>query len=388
MFTLLLAVSIHFNYALSKNVPNIMEYKKISSTGISFKKLYKVKEKFKEITFTGYSEIPCDIKNSYEVLPGKDIKTKAVLTDENFCSLYSYKLVEGNKIDYHSVQNGAKIAVISDILANDLYKSTKVIGNVININEENYKIVGVYKTNNSFTYNISNDGYERIIIPYSAYISPNKKENILIDVFTTMETDENSSRKINNELMEILGPNLSLYNMENYTLWKKIIFQYTKILCFLIGSYGIVVLIKLLVKYFKNFITLFKESLKNNYFCEVIKENKKEILTIWTKVVPCLVGIISIFSLIKFNVVINDKYLPWDNIFDLDFYRETIVRNMQLINANENGFSNIYNRYLTNISRIGKIALIGEVVAFIFIVINGRALMKSKCRQTTKANRY
>ena len=89
-----------------------------------------------------------------------------------------------------------------------------------------------------------------------------------------------------------------------------------------------------------------------------------------------LIGSCEIVVLIKFNIVINDNYLPSDNIFNLDFYRETIVRAMQITNANENGFSNVYNRYLTNISGIEKRALIGEILAFVFIVINGRVLRK------------
>ena len=378
VFIALFAVNMHLNYALNGNVPNMLEYKKINSDGISFTKFNEVKGKCKEVTFTGYSEISCKVKNIYDVFPGKDIKTKAVLTDENFFSLYPYEFIGGGKLDYLSVQNGNKVAVISDNLAIDLYKSTKIIGDIIYINDEKYKIVGVYKTNKAFTYGISEDGYERVIIPYSAYTLPDKNKSLSVDVFTTKETDKNTSEKINKKLTETLGSNLSLYNMLNYSLSKKISFQYTRILCFFIGSCGIVVLIKLLIKHFKKLITFFKENLKTNYFWEVIKENKKEILTLSTKVVLCLVSIIVIFSLIKFNIVINDNYLPSDNIFDLNFYRKAIVKNMQLINANENGFSNVYNRYVTNISGIEKTVLIGEILAFVFIVINGRALIKLK----------
>jgi putative ABC transport system permease protein len=378
VFIVLFSTSTYLNYELNQDVPNMLEYKKINSEGISFTKLNELKEKCKELIFTGYSEISCKVKNIYDVFPGKDIKTKVVMTDEKFFSLYPYEFIEGGKLDYLSVQNGNKVAVISDNLAIDLYKSTKVIGDIIYINDEKYKIVGVYRTNKSLAYNISDDGYERIIIPYSAYTLHDKKEGLSIDVFTTMETGQNTSQKINNKLTKILGTNLSEYNMFDYTLSKKISFQYTRILYFSIGSLCIVILIKVLIKYFKKFITSSKESLKTNYFWEVIKENKKEISTISIKVFLCLASIIVIFSLIKFNIAINDNYLPSDNIFDLDFYRETIVKNMQLTNANESGFGNVYNRYLTNISGIEKTALIGEILAFVFIVINGMALIKLK----------
>lgn len=82
-----------------------------------------------------------------------------------------------------------------------------------------------------------------------------------------------------------------------------------------------------------------------------------------------------IFSLIKFNITIEDKYLPTNNIFDISFYRKTIVNNIQLRKANENGFDNVYNRYINNIANIEKITLLSELLIIMITAKNDRLLL-------------
>jgi putative ABC transport system permease protein len=386
---ILIIFSAYLNLNLNKNVSNILEYKKINKSlstndnGITFAELNKVKEKYKELTFTGYKETLCDVKNKYGNSPGKKIKTKMVLTDENYFSLYPYKMIAGGKIDFLSVENGNKVAVISDVLANDLFKSTKVIGNILSLNDENYKIVGVYKENQSFTYSISEDGYERIYVPYTSYTTKDKNESLFLDIFSTRETAKTTYKNINNNLSRTLGGSLSLYNIVNYTTLKKISFQYTRIFYFIIGICGIIALIKIALKYFKVLTAFFKDKLKTNYFSEILRKNRKEILFTSLKILLCLASIVIIFNLIKFNITIDNKYLPSDNVFDMSFYRKTIIDNMQLKNGNESGFSNVYYRYITDVTNIEKIILLGEIITFVIIIIYGRLLLmvKSKRKQ-------
>jgi len=387
---LLIILSTYFNLALNKNVSNILEYKKISKSlntkdnGITFDDLNKVKEKYKELTFTGYKETLCDVKNKYGNSPGKKAKTKMVLTDENYFSLYPYKMIAGGKIDFLSVENGNKIVVISDVLANDLFKSTKVVGNIISLNDENYKIVGVYRENQSFAYSISEDAYERVYVPYTSYSTKNKNESLFLDIFSTRETAKTTYKNINNNLSRTLGGGLSLYSIVNYTTLKKISFQYTRIFYFIIGICGIILLIKIALKYFKSLAAFFKEKLKTNYFGEILRNNKKEIFFTSSKILLCLASIIIIFSLIKFNITIDNKYLPNDNIFEISFYRKTYFENMQLKNANESGFSNVYDRYITNVTNIEKIILLGEIISFIILMVDGKLLLMLKSKKKNK----
>ncbi|WP_242949476.1 ABC transporter permease [Clostridium pasteurianum] len=269
-------------------------------------------------------------------------------------------------------------------MANDLFKSTKVVGNIISLNDENYKIVGVYRENQSFAYSISEDAYERVYVPYTSYSTKNKNESLFLDIFSTRETAKTTYKNINNNLSRTLGGGLSLYNIVNYTTLKKISFQYTRIFYFIIGICGIILLIKIALKYFKSLAAFFKEKLKTNYFGEILRNNKKEIFFTSSKILLCLASIIIIFSLIKFNITIDNKYLPNDNIFEISFYRKTYFENMQLKNANESGFSNVYDRYITNVTNIEKIILLGEIISFIILMVDGKLLLMLKSKKKNK----
>lgn len=381
ILSILVIVSIYFNLNLNKNISNVLEYEKINKSlstndsGITFEELNKVKETYKNLTFTGYKEISCAIKNKYGNSPSEEIKTKMVLTDEKYFSLYPYKMVQGGKIDFLSVKNGNKIAVISDILAINLFKSIKVIGNTITLSNVKYKIVGVYKENQSLTYSASEDGYERIYVPYSSYTVSGANEKLFLDIFTTKDASQTGYNNINNKLTKTIGGNISLYNMVDYTTLKKISFQYIHMFYFIIGICVIVVLIKITFKYLKNLVAFFREKLKISYFNDILSDNKKGIVIVFSKIILSLISVLIIFNLIKFNIVIEDKYLPPDNIFDVSFYTKTIVDDIQLKNANEDGFSNVYNRYLNNVNHIENMAFLGEVVIFIIIIINGKLLL-------------
>lgn len=378
---LLILLGIYLDLNLNKNVSNVLEYKKINNTsntsnnGITFEDLNKLKKQYTKLIFTGYKEVISNIQNKYGNSPSKDIKTKIALIDENYLNLYPYKMVAGGKFNSLSINNGEKVAVISDVMATDLFKSIKVIGDTITLNNEKYRIVGVYKENQSLTYEESEDGHERVYIPYSSYTIVDKTQNLFLDVFTTKETTQMSYKNINNDLTKTLGQNFSSYKMVNYTILKNMVFQYMKILCFLIGICLIIFILKIILQYLKNIVVFFREKFQTNYFKDILINYKKELIISFSKVVLLLISIIMIFNLIKFNVVIEDKYLPTDNIFDIPYYTKTILDDIKLSNAGEQGFNNVYNEYVSNINNIEKLIFFTEIVTCSIFIINGRLLI-------------
>jgi putative ABC transport system permease protein len=378
---LLILLGIYLDLNLNKNVSNVLEYKKIntssntSNNGITFEDLNKLKKQYTKLIFTGYKEVISNIQNKYGNSPSKAIKTKIVLIDENYLNLYPYKILAGGKFNSLSIKNGEKVAVISDVMAADLFKSIKVIGDTITLNNEKYRIVGVYKENQSLTYEESEDGYERVYIPYSSYTIVDKTQNLFLDVFTTKETTQMSYKNINNDLTKTLGQNFSSYKMVNYTILKNMVFQYMKILCFLIGICVIIFILKIILQYLKNIVVFFREKFQTNYFKDILINYKKELIFSFSKVVFLLISIIIIFNLIKFNVVIEDKYLPTDNIFDVPYYTKTILDDIKLSNADEQGFNNVYNEYVSNINNIEKLIFLTEIVTCSIFIINGRLLI-------------
>ncbi|MBO0569641.1 hypothetical protein EXQ40_18420 [Clostridium botulinum] len=370
----MIIISNYLNLKVSENVSNIIEYKnKVSDNGITFEELQKVKKQNEDLELTGLKELPANTQNIYGVLPDKEIKTKMVLTDENNFILYPNKIIRGGKIDYLSVKNGDKIAIISDVLATSLFKNVDVIGNNININNEKYKIVGVYKSSKSLLYSASEDIYERVYVPYTSYKSTTKDGKIYLDIIAAKETSTNGEKSIYNKLTKIVGDKLGMYCAYNYTVSKKVIYEQIRILYFIMGTTVIVFLGVIMIRYIKKMIAFFKESMKDKYLKEVIKEKPLEVKIILRRIFFCLIVMIVIFNLIKFNIVFVDKYLPAENVFDIEFYRKAIIKDIQIANANEGGVSNVYNRYLSNVSRIQCLLLFMEVVTFIVVLVNIKA---------------
>ncbi|MCY6958814.1 ABC transporter permease [Clostridium brassicae] len=371
---IMIIISNYLNLKVSENVSNIIEYKnKVSDNGITFEELQKAKKNNKDFKLTGLKEVTANTQNIYGVLPDREIKTKMVLTDENHFILYPNEIIRGGKIDYLSVKNGSNIAIISDVLATSFFKNIDVIGNNININNEKYKIVGVYKKNNSLLYSASQDIYERVYVPYTSYKSITKDGKNYLDIISTKETSTNGEKSIYNKLTKVVGDKLGMYSVYNYTVSKKVIYEQIRILYFIMGIVAIVFLGVIMIRHIKKMIAFFKKSMKDKYLKEIIKEKPVEVKVILGRILFCLIAVIVIFNLIKFNIVFVDKYLPNENVFDIEFYRKAIIKDIQIANANECGVSNVYNRYLSNVSSIQYLLLFMEVVTFIVLLVNIKA---------------
>jgi putative ABC transport system permease protein len=374
----LIIVSNYLNFMVNNSVLNVIEYKNIDNKeGITFDEFSKVKNNYKDIDFTSYSEIKSDVTNKYGVSPNKYgsaedkmIKTKVVLTDEKYFDFYPFYLITGGKLDFLSVKRGDRVVVISDVLANALFKCNNIIGSTLKINNENYRIIGVYKENKSLTYRMAEDGYERVYIPYTSYKSENKESNLFLDTLTTRQTKKYDEKNINDKLTKVLGDKLSVYKIVDYTVSKQLVFQNIKILYFIIGIFIIIYLIKVMIKHIKETVSFFIEKMKSNYIKEALLNNKRGFIVRFSKILICALLIVVIFNLVKFNVVIVKKYLPPENIFDISFYKEAVVSNIQLNNANEAGFSNVYDRYLNTIRNIESIIFLVELVISINIIMD------------------
>lgn len=366
----------YFDFMVSKSIPNVIEYKSNSDTGVSFDEFKKIGLEYKDLKVSGSEELKAAVKNKYGISPDKQIKTKIVLTDENYFELYPFELINGGKLSYLSIQNGDKIAIISDVLATSLFKSTNVIGSTLLINNDSYKIAGVYRENKTLLYTAAEDGYERVYIPYTSYDNKKMQSKLFLNTITTMEGKNYNKELIEEKLTKVLGDKLLLYKAYDYKASKDITFENVKILYFLICMAVIIFLISIILKVILHIIRFTKEKTKVNYFSEVVKNNKKEFAKFLLKLLICVLAIIVLFNIAKFKLIIDSQYLPSDNIFDINFYIKAIISNIQLSNAGENGISNVYNRYLEVINTTDRVLILLGAFSLERCIVNYRLLKK------------
>lgn len=371
----MLLLSLSYCYGMKKNVPDIVEYRRINNEGIDFKTFDKIKnQETQHLECTAYSEAKCSVKNAYGVTNDSDAKTKLVLADENYFSLYNHNFIKGRKPDSGLMKSDVNVAVISEKLAVDMYKTVHVIGNKIDINGQAYTIMSVYKNDDSYIYKSSEDGYERIIIPYDSY---KNKDLPVLDVLSVKHDSSKNTDSVYS-FEKSLSSNIDMYTKTDLSLSKNINFQYLRILLFVVGCLIIVLLCRLIIKVCKNLKSFIKGKLKDYYFMQLLCKEKRQLIMFLLKTGLIIALIIIIFSLAKFNIVVNDKYLPNDNIFDISFYKKAIINNSQIINAGEGGFSTFSSRYTANIGTRMGLNLLAQIVCLVLFMVNLKALIAEK----------
>lgn len=360
---------------MDNDIPSNIEYRNMntaikSDNNIVFKELETIKEAHSDWQITGYSEIITQASNVFNVTVPK---VKLVLTDENYFKLYPKSILAGVFLDKSSIIEGSRGIAISETLANKLFKSINVIGNELKVMGERYWIVGVFKEDKSFLKQICEDGYERIYASYTSIAEGKKKP---LEVLAIKDIPNENMHTVQDNLLNLVGKKLFAYSNIEYSSLKNNIWQIGYALFFAVGMVTAIFSFKLLIKYGQGLFQFLKCKTKEDYLSSVIKKENKKIAMTLCKMMICIGVIIVIFILVKFNLVIPDKYVPWDNIFDFEFYRDKIVSTLQLGNANLDNINNFYNRYISMLMKIQLISVFIAMLILIELTINAKLVIE------------
>lgn len=254
---------------------------------------------------------PILIKQMQESIADIDKPVKLVGTTYNYGQLEHLPMVRGAFFTNKAVMEGRNVAVISDKLSMQLFGSTKAVGNILDLNQKAYKVVGVYKKYNRLRDYINDDDYEHIYIPITCEaLKEAKVEAAIIDgTFLKQMPDEG--------ILGEMGLNSNLLIMNDQSKWVKesksigetpfIIFHF--VLSLMVGK-------------------LLYQAIKEYRHCEKI-ETKKQYVMIGAWEISLLVCGIYLYCAFKMsfsNVYINANRLPKENIFDLQFYWQLLCQ--------------------------------------------------------------
>ena len=329
---------------IEENIPSITEVSMTSDKtveGIKFSEFSAVSDILVKAKVTAYSEVLSEISTEYK----KDNKPiKVILTDENHCTVYKKEFIKGGTFDNYSKVQGEKSAIISDKMSLELFKSNEAIGNKINILGQTYMVIGIYKTDDSFIGNISGDGVEQIIVPYTSY---GQGEELLINKMAVNGEEVNKS-DFKYSIRKVVGKTLDNYKVVDYKVGKSTVIEIKYLVFFIIGCILIVIIIKLLIKVIKTEYHRLLRHKDKYYFMEIIKKEKKSLIITVVISIALIIGIVLIFNGISFDLVAPEGYIPDDNIFDITFYKDTFINNIQLINSDSGFKLSSFDRYLSN----------------------------------------
>lgn len=288
----------------------------------------------------------------------KDIDVLPVYTTHSLLDLYESELI-GESFTEDDVSTGAKKIIISDTLALKLFFNTYVVGEEFIINDESFIVSGVYENSTKLINKLSKDGKERIYIPYTCADSP-----VTLPIHTIVYDTKSSSAPIIEQM------NLPHYHFTDFSEKSKVIENFEHIAFFIIFMGLCVVMIYLWYKLCKRFLADIRENLKEQYFFKSLLSVplKYALLMVVGVGIPALLLLIFLKS--DFSIYIVAKYIPYDNLFDIEHYINCIIDNAHYMN-NLSLVGNTYlpNLYANSFSVITWLTLIFFVL-FVLLVAN------------------
>lgn len=283
----------------------------------------------------------------------KEETVTPVLTNEFYFEIYGQKL-NGNSITEENIKNENKVAVISSSLALKLFFNTDAVGKTITLNDEVYTICGVIQESENIINSLSSDGKQRIYIPYTCYSG---YENC--DVYTISYDNSASSAPLIEQMK------LSQYHPTNFSEKAKVIKNFEHIIFLILFIALCFLVLRLWYRICKKLIKDIKENLSENYILNSLKSIpiKYVLLAITAFGIP--VVLLIIFFLSDFSIFIISKYIPYDNIFDVSYYLNTIIENSNMAN----NLALTGDTFLINLYSNSFSLLIWHVIIFAIIFI-------------------
>ena len=283
----------------------------------------------------------------------KEETVTPVLTNEFYFEIYGQKL-NGNSITEENIKNENKVAVISSSLALKLFFNTDAVGKTITLNDEVYTICGVIQESENIINSLSSDGEQRIYIPYTCYSG---YENC--DVYTISYDNSASSAPLIEQMK------LSQYHSTNFSEKANVIRNFENIIFLILFIALCFLAIRLWYRICKKLIKDIKENLSENYILNSLKSIpiKYVLLAITAFGIP--VVLLIIFFLSDFSIFIISKYIPYDNIFDVSYYLNTIIENSNMAN----NLALTGDTFLINLYSNSFSLLIWHVIIFAIIFI-------------------
>lgn len=215
----------------------------------------------------------------------------------NWNELERLHMIDGAFFADQANRDERNLAVISDELAISMWGTEKAVGNIINIQEVQYQVVGVYKKYLRLREYILDDGSETIYIPLKSSVARDwKVQSIIID-------GSKESPKVNE--LTSLGIDTSRVYINDATKWvKKIKGASSLPLIILWSGFSIVIL--------KALVSSAKDKMKNKGY----------------KLISILLGIVIIYITCKISFwgkfYIDPATLPAENIFEFSFYWKSL----------------------------------------------------------------
>lgn len=279
---------------------------------------------------TALSELPGSISSTGGIIES-DIKLTMI--DDQFSSVYKKRMIAGTFPDTDATEQGEPYAVISDSLSIKLFKTVDTVGNEVNIFNKKYKVLGVYYSQKSTFWSLFGDGFERVYIPYTSVENSIEKP---VDMIAVNLKEEKTLDDVKEYLKEKFGDRFYNYRIFDFKDKSLALSQFNNVILCGVGIMSIIYILMFMTKILHKLWGLIKRRENDYYFLKSLRVELKTItIGIAMTAAGCMV-ILYLVGLIKFKLYIPENYIPYDNIFDLNFYAEHMLADIRAVNTTLN----------------------------------------------------
>lgn len=278
-----------------------------------------------------------------------------ILTDENYPEIHNINMIKGNF--FSAVISESDAIVISDSLANLLFKSIDIIGCQMILNGETKIISGVYENNESFVSDLSSNGLETVFVP--VYYQTDINDSTRIESFYVKGNNGSIGNKEIQELNALLNNKLELYKQNDLNSSKKLLVQLFNIIIFVIG---LIVVVKLFSVIIKNIKKIVNYIIAVKGFDNAVPSVNVKLCILGT--ILCIAFIIPIIVLCTFKIYIPEGFIPeHDRICDISYYYDYMLNFVQGIRTEDRW--NYYQELILSFYVILFVLGISTVIMFI-----------------------
>ena len=278
-----------------------------------------------------------------------------ILTDKNYPEIHNINMIKGNF--FSAVISESDAIVISDSLANLLFKSIDIIGCQMILNGETKTISGVYENNESFVSDLSSNGLETVFVP--VYYQTDINDSTRIESFYVKGNNGSIGNKEIQELNALLNNKLELYKQNDLNSSKKLLMQLFNIIIFVIG---LIVVVKLFSVIIKNIKKIVNYIIAVKGFDNAVPSVNVKLCILGT--ILCIAFIIPIIVLCTFKIYIPEGFIPeHDRICDISYYYDYMLNFVQGIRTEDRW--NYYQELILSFYVIILVLGISTVIMFI-----------------------
>jgi len=333
---LLLLTSIStFTYVInnykSQNKNTVISIQNVASQGKSkatikvYEKLVKKYEDFKDTSFC--SELSTTSVNNTKITP--------VLINHNYLKYNNISYTDEGITNVMEKEK-SKTAVVSKTFGKKIAEGKSPIGKTFIMNDERYRITGVYDDKKGTVNDFFKDNKERVYINYTSTDNYEKEKLTAVSCI-----DGSDSRR----QFYFLGfDNFQRVNFDEKNL---AVNDFTAIISFILTIITSVYLIRLWLNNLGSTYRFIKEKHNENYLCKFIRNNIPSLILrlIIFLILPLAIFVLCYIALKDFHLVYN--YIDKENLFSISHMLNTLSSTIQTETSTLMGgnpyFLNLYN---------------------------------------------